>query len=184
MTTVASPPARAFDVGSSARWLLKPLGLVVFIGALAYFVLGPLVRLQSKAFADGAAGYRTAFTADRIGRTIAYTIGLALGSLAIALVLGTLLAWAATRLPPRLRILRVVPVLPIVVPAIASVVGWAFLLSPRPGYLNAVHRDHHRDRADGVRVPLRGRRVREHQRRTPRSRPGRRLVAARRVLQG
>ena len=108
---------------------------------LAYFVLGPLVRLQSKAFADGAAGYRTAFTADRIGRTIAYTVGLALGSLAIALVLGTLLAWAATRLPPKLRILRVVPVLPIVVPAIASVVGWAFLLSPRPGYLNAALRD-------------------------------------------
>ena len=112
-----------------------------------------------------------------IGRTIAYTIGLALGSLAIALVLGTFLAWAATRLPPRLRILRVIPVLPIVVPAIASVVGWAFLLSPRPGYLNAalrnaavvvgprggpdrhlhdaVDRDHHRHRADRVRLPLR-----------------------------
>ena len=137
MTTVVSSPARSIDAGSSARWLLKPLGLVVFIGALAYFVLGPLVRLQSKAFADGAAGYRTAFTADRIGRTLGYTVGLALGSLTIALVFGTLLAWAATRLPPRLRILRVVPVLPIVVPAIASVVGWAFLLSPRPGYLNA-----------------------------------------------
>jgi len=140
MTAVASPRAASVDVGSTARWVLKPLALVVFVGVLAYFVLGPLVRLQSKAFADGAAGYRTAFTADRIGRTIAYTVGLALGSLAIALVLGTLLAWAATRLPPKLRILRVVPVLPIVVPAIASVVGWAFLLSPRPGYLNAALR--------------------------------------------
>ena len=141
MSTVASSPPRALDVGSSARWLLKPLALIAFVGALGYFVLGPLVRLQSKAFADGAAGYRTAFTADRIGRTLAYTVGLALGSLAIALVFGTLLAWAATRLPPRLRILRVVPVLPIVVPAIASVVGWAFLLSPRPGYLNAALRN-------------------------------------------
>jgi iron(III) transport system permease protein len=140
MTAVASPRAVSVDIGSTARWLLKPLALVAFVGVLAYFVLGPLVRLQSKAFADGAAGYRTAFTADRIGRTIAYTVGLALGSLAIALVLGTLLAWAATRLPPKLRILRVVPVLPIVVPAIASVVGWAFLLSPRPGYLNAALR--------------------------------------------
>jgi iron(III) transport system permease protein len=140
MTALASPRAASVDVGSSVRWMLKPLALVAFVGVLAYFVLGPLVRLQSKAFADGAAGYRTAFTADRIGRTIAYTIGLALGSLAIALVLGTLLAWAATRLPPKLRILRVVPVLPIVVPAIASVVGWAFLLSPRPGYLNAALR--------------------------------------------
>ena len=140
MTTAISPGPRTVDIRSSGRSLLKPLGLVAFIGAVGYFVLGPLVRLQSKAFADGAAGYRTAFTADRIGRTIAYTIGLALGSLTIALVLGTLLAWAATRLPPKLRILRVVPVLPIVVPAIASVVGWAFLLSPRPGYLNAALR--------------------------------------------
>ena len=138
--TVTSERSASLDLNSIVRSLLKPIGLVAFIGALGYFVLGPLVRLQSKAFADGAAGYRTAFTADRIGRTIAYTIGLALGSLAIALVLGTFLAWAATRLPPKLRILRVIPVLPIVVPAIASVVGWAFLLSPRPGYLNAALR--------------------------------------------
>ena len=69
------------------------------------------------------------------------TVGLALGSLAIALVLGTLLAWAATRLPPRLKLLRVLPVLPIVVPAVASVIGWSFLLSPRPGYLNALLRN-------------------------------------------
>ena len=55
-------------------------------------------------------------------------------------MLGTLLAWCASRLPPHLRILRVIPVLPIIVPAIASVVGWAFLLSPRPGYLNAALR--------------------------------------------
>ena len=37
--------------------------------------------------------------------------------------------------------LRVLPILPIVVPAVASVIGWAFLLSPRPGYLNALLRN-------------------------------------------
>src|SRR6478735_6294764 len=114
MTAVTVSLTRSPDASSTARRLLKPLGLVAFIGAIGYFVLGPLVRLQSKAFADGAAGYRTAFTSDRIWRTLGYTLGLALGSLAIAMVLGTLLALAATRLPRRLRILRVVPVLPIV----------------------------------------------------------------------
>jgi iron(III) transport system permease protein len=128
------------DARSVARSIAKPVGLVVFIGALGYFVLEPLVRLQSKAFADGAQGYRAAFTKPGIGETILTTVELALGSLAIALVLGTFLAWCASRLPPRLRILRIIPVLPIVVPAIASVVGWAFLLSPRPGYLNAALR--------------------------------------------
>ena len=72
--------------------------------------------------------------------TITTTVALAFGSLVIALVLGTALAWAATRLPPRLSVLRALPILPIVVPAVASVIGWSFLLSPRPGYLNALMR--------------------------------------------
>ena len=32
------------------------------------------------------------------------------------------------------------PILPIVVPAVASVLGWSFLLSPGPGYINALLR--------------------------------------------
>ena len=58
----------------------------------------------------------------------------------IAMVLGTLLAFAASRLPAKLGFLRVIPILPIVMPAIANIVGWAFLLSPGPGYLNVLLR--------------------------------------------
>ena len=126
-------PGRA--VRFDARAVLRHVAVTAFVGILGYLVIAPLVRLQSRAFEDG--GYDRAFSGPRIGRTITYTIGLAVGSLVIALVLGTLLAWAATRLPRRLGFLRLFPILPIVVPAIANVVGWAFLLSPRPGYLNA-----------------------------------------------
>ncbi len=122
------------------RATLNTLGLVGFIAALAYLVLAPLYRLQAEAFRNGSDGFKVAYKAPSIGRTLRYTVSLAVGSLLIALVLGTLLAWSATRLPRRLRILRVVPILPIVVPAVANVVGWAFLLSPRPGYLNALLR--------------------------------------------
>jgi iron(III) transport system permease protein len=128
-------------LASYARRLLPRVGLLVFLAGVAYLVVAPLVRLQTLAFEDGAHGYRTAFTRPQMAKTLRTTIGLALGSLAIALVLGTLLAWAATRLPRRLRILRVLPILPIVVPAVASVIGWSFLLSPRPGYLNALLRN-------------------------------------------
>jgi iron(III) transport system permease protein len=142
MATVTVPDrVDAIDIRSVARSIAKPVAVAGFVGVLAYLVIGPLVRLQSKAFANGAAGYRTAFTSPNIGRLLEYTVGLALGSLAIALVLGTFLAWSASRLPPRWRLLKVIPVLPIVLPAIASVVGWAFLLSPRPGYLNALLRN-------------------------------------------
>lgn len=133
-------PARRSILRVDRRAMLRVAGAGAFLVALGYLVLAPLVRLQAKAFTKGD-GYHEAFTQDGIGRTIRYTIGLALGSLVIALVLGTLLAWASSRLPRRLRFLALVPVLPIVVPAIASVVGWAFLLAPGPGYLNALLRN-------------------------------------------
>ncbi|HEU0170321.1 MAG TPA: iron ABC transporter permease [Acidimicrobiales bacterium] len=133
--TVPERPRPGLASRLDTRALLRHVGVAAFVLGLGYLVVAPLVRLQGRAFADD--GYERAFTGPRIGRTITYTIGLAVGSLVIALVLGTLLAWAATRLPRRLGFLRLFPILPIVVPAIANVVGWAFLLSPRPGYLNA-----------------------------------------------
>ncbi len=137
----AAPPVQPFPIVlAHGRRVLARLGVIAFLAGVAYLVVMPMYRLQSLALEDGARGYRTAFTRPSMADTLRTTVSLALGSLAIALVLGTLLAWAATRLPPRLRLLRVLPILPIVVPAVASVIGWSFLLSPRPGYLNAFFR--------------------------------------------
>lgn len=119
---------------------LQTIALYAFVAALAWLVLSPLIRLQAVAFEDGARGYQLMLTANNLGTTLVNTVGLALGSLIIGMVFGTLLAWWASRLPPNLRFLRALPVLPIVLPAVAVVSGWAFLLSPRPGYLNAALR--------------------------------------------
>jgi iron(III) transport system permease protein len=121
------------------RWL-QTAALYGFVAALAWLVLSPLVRLQAVAFEDGARGYQLMLASNNLGTTLVNTVGLALGSLTIGMVFGTLLAWWASRLPPNLRFLRALPVLPIVLPAVAVVSGWAFLLSPRPGYLNAAMR--------------------------------------------
>jgi iron(III) transport system permease protein len=126
--------------GSSARRWLPMAGVIAFVAALAYLVVLPLIRLQTTALEDGAQGYRTAFGAPGVGKVLLTTAELALGSFVIAMVLGTLLAWASTQLPPRCGWMRSLPVLPIVIPAVANVIGWAFLLSPRPGYLNALLR--------------------------------------------
>jgi iron(III) transport system permease protein len=120
---------------------LPAAGVAGFVGALGFLVVMPLARLQITAFENGAQGYRIAFGSSRIGEVLWTTAALALGSLAIAMVLGTALAWAAAQLPPRYRLLRSLPVLPIVIPAVANVIGWAFLFSPRPGYLNALLRE-------------------------------------------
>lgn len=126
----------SLHIPSAARRAAGRLALWLFIAILAYLVVVPLVRLQSLAFADGAQGFRDAYTDPNLSDVLWTTLSLAAGSLVISLVLGTVLAYASTRLPARLRFLRVLPLLPIVVPFVATILGWIFLLSPRPGYLN------------------------------------------------
>jgi iron(III) transport system permease protein len=139
MASEAVAPPRAAPRLRVDRLLTK-LGLVVFIGAIGYLTIVPLVRLQYLALQHGAHAYSEAYTRSGWWQTVRWTIELGLGSLVIALVVGTGLAWAAHSLPPRLSLLRVVPILPIVIPAVSSVLGWAFLLSPHPGYLNQLLR--------------------------------------------
>jgi iron(III) transport system permease protein len=112
-------------------------GLVLAVSYLVVLPIGQIVVLGAK---DNFSGYREAFGDPKIWNTVLATAGLGLGSLVIALVFGTALAWASSRLPHRLRLLGVLPLLPIVLPGIANVIGWTFLLSPRPGYLNALLR--------------------------------------------
>lgn len=115
----------------------RRLGAGAFVIALGYLLLLPLYFLQRLAIADGARGYRTAFTSDVFWEVTRATLLLALGSLMVSLFLGTVLAFAASALPRRLRFLQVVPLLPIVLPPVATLLGWTFLLAPRAGYVNA-----------------------------------------------
>ena len=134
MAATARGPRRLVE----RRWLMTYAGSAAFLAAIGYLVLVPLVRLQVRAFTGrGRDGYSGAYSQPGFGQTLERTVILAFGSLAIAMVLGTVLAWAASSLPRRLRLLAALPILPIVVPAIAAVSGWAFMLAPGPGYANA-----------------------------------------------
>lgn len=127
-------------ISADSRVWRSRLGYGALILVLGYLIVVPLYRLQTLAFKDGAAGYDAQFGRSDIGHTLQTTVVLALVSLVIAMVLGTVLAFATSRLPRRWAFLRIVPLLPIVLPSVANVVGWAFLLSPGPGYLNALMR--------------------------------------------
>ncbi len=128
------------SLGHRARGVASRGGTWILIAILGYLVLSPLIRLQARALSDGAHGYRSAVDMRDADRVLLNTFALAFGSVAIALVLGTMLAWLSTRLPRRFEWLAVAPVLPIIAPAVATVTGWAILLSPRTGYLNSLLR--------------------------------------------
>lgn len=138
MTTISSatPVARAVRKPTARSWVRQHGIAVALLIVLAFLVLYPLGRLQFLALQDGGLAYRELVALPDIAQTLTTTLLLGIGSLIIAVVLGTALAWFALRLPRRARWLGVVPILPIVLPSVAVVVGWAFLFSPQVGYIN------------------------------------------------
>jgi len=111
-------------------WVLLAIGV-------GFLVLSPVLQLQWRAFLDGGSAFARMQDLPRIGTTLSTTIVLAILSSVLAVFMGTLLAWCASMLPQRVRqIGELAPLLPLVVPAVAAVTGWIFLLSPRVGYLN------------------------------------------------
>lgn len=126
-------PARAYLAARRHLSAVLPIAFTVVVG---YLVVAPLVQVQLRAMDDGASAYRRALDLPSAATTLRTTLALGVGATCIALVLGTGLAWAAARLPRRLAWLGIFPILPIVVPPVASVTGWAFLLNPKIGYIN------------------------------------------------
>lgn len=132
------PTGRFRGPGPSLRLVAwAPLILV-----LGFLVLVPLASLTAKAGEEGLDVIDRMFELRNFRSTILNTVGLAVGSTVIALVLGTALALCASRLPARGRgVLGLVPILPLLVPAVAETTGFVFLLSPRVGYVNVLLRE-------------------------------------------
>ena len=117
-------------------WTIGLVLFVLFVGAL---VVRPIYFIVDRSFLND--GYQTAFGDPFIWQAIWTTLVLTVESVALALVLGTALAWFALRLPPRLRWMSTLPVLSILLPSVASITGWIFLFSPRVGFANTLLRE-------------------------------------------
>lgn len=129
-------PKPARRIRTSHLW---STGLVLFVLFMGVLVVRPIYFILDRSFLND--GYTTAFTDPFIGEAIWTTILLTVGSVVLALVLGTALAWFALRLPTRLRWMSALPVLSILLPSVASITGWIFLFSPRVGFANTLLRN-------------------------------------------
>jgi iron(III) transport system permease protein len=157
MTTTAQPsvtetvtvtPAPTGRGRRGARFSLRPLSLLTAVVALAFALLltYPLVRLILEVFVDDggltAEPFREAFALPGIWGTIRNTLLIVVGATVLATLLACLFAWLNERTDARLGFVAdVMPITPLLVPAIAGTVGWVFLLAPRSGILNVLLRD-------------------------------------------
>jgi iron(III) transport system permease protein len=127
-------PAMLSKYGGAGAWYAFGLGL-------ALFVLGPIALFYARAFENGGAAIKQLPDTDGIGEILFNTVVLAAGSTVIAAVSAVALALTVMRVPPRWRGLAAfMPQLPLVIPPVASLIGWIFIFSPSVGYGNTILR--------------------------------------------
>lgn len=114
--------------------MLSVVTLAVAIGA-------PLVAILGQgAFRDGHPTLHIlteAFQRPGLPRVIRNTVIVVFASAVLAVLVGTPLALAATKLDVRWRrLFRSIPLVPLTIAPLVGTIGWIFLLAPRTGWLN------------------------------------------------
>jgi len=125
----------------------SPMQLLVWAAELlvAAIILYPLVRLLASLFyVDGRLQFRPFVQAAKLpglGQTLINTVlVVGFGGLC-ALVVASLFAWLNERTDARMGWLsQSMPVIPVLIPPIAMVIGWVLLLAPTAGTINIVLR--------------------------------------------
>jgi len=132
------------------RWVrLSGPGLlpVAVVAAIAYLTLLPLIFLFYGSFftptVGGQAGvftfqnYVRAYTDASVIPIMLNTVIFSLGTMVLAFVIGTVLAWITERTNTPLRgLFFAVSLIPLIIPGILFTLSWIFLLSPRIGLVN------------------------------------------------
>lgn len=120
------------------------IGIAVAIAG--YLVLVPMVMLVYSSFTGAAPGATGAFTLDYYGKAfsdtsiwklLGTTMVFALGSGALAFVIGTLLAWLCERTNlPFKTLFFSLTLARMMIPGVVGTIAWIFLLGPRNGVIN------------------------------------------------
>lgn len=134
-------PAKARAI-RQIRW--TPFNVVVTVVALtaAALALYPLIRVFLAFFiVDGRvdlSAFGAVFEVRNLGQLIINTVSIVLVSGLISLVVGALLAWLNERTNAKLGSFgQAMPILPFLIPPIASGIGWLLLFQPDVGIGNA-----------------------------------------------
>jgi iron(III) transport system permease protein len=129
---------------SRLRRLLSARNLIVLVVAavIAYLAAVPMGFLLWQTFVKGGelsfGAFRTAYTEVGLGRMVVNSLIFALGSSALAIVLGTVLAYLIVRTDvPGKPLMFAASLVPLIIPGVLHTISWAyFILSPQIGIGN------------------------------------------------
>src|SRR5262249_46108141 len=125
------------------RRLLSARNLVVsvVVTIIAYLGAVPLFFMLWKTFVVGGslsvANFRSAYPSVGIGEMMLNTLAFALGSTAVALVIGSVLAYLIARTDvPGKPLMFAASLVPLIIPGILHTIAWVFILDPQIGVAN------------------------------------------------
>jgi iron(III) transport system permease protein len=144
--TTATPTVRAGAEPTSWRRFV-PTPKVLIIGVVGLFIgflaIVPLWYLLKGTFQDESgftlSGFSRAYGNERIGELVGNSLWFAFGAAALALVIGTALAYLNVRTDvPFKALFFASSIIPLIIPGILYTVAWILLASPDIGLINAL----------------------------------------------
>ena len=139
--------ATAIAAGGSGRRLTGVEIVTVVVGAvfaatLLYALFGLIVEILSKGDGSPLTAYADALTLPGTAKVFIDTVVVVTVSTLFALVIAVGFAWLNERTNARLGFVAAfLPLIPLLVPSLASTIGWVFLAADRAGVLNVMLRE-------------------------------------------
>ena len=142
MTAAALRPRLRFESGVVRRLLsARNLIVLVVVAVVAWLGAVPLGFLLWQTFVRGGvltvANFRGAYTSVGIGTMVGNSLAFALGSAAVAVVIGSVLAYLIVRTDvPGKPLMFAASLVPLIIPGILHTIAWIFVLDPNIGVAN------------------------------------------------
>ena len=119
----------------------QTIGLSAAVVVVAFLVLVPIVYLLAGVFfKDGSFTlefFQKAYSAGRLGDMILNSFVYGIGATAVAMVIGTALAYLVARTDvPMKGLVYVAALVPMIIPGVLHTIAWIFLASPQIGSIN------------------------------------------------
>ncbi|MGE5509573.1 MAG: ABC transporter permease [Chitinophagales bacterium] len=141
MSNIATAPARGFEVKSGKKFGVAELVLLLSVLVLVVFVAIPVILIFWNAFTVSGkfnfADILKILSKPDTYQALLNSVLIAGGVTALSTGLGTFFAWLVARTDlPFKNTMKLLFIIPFMLPSFIGAIAWKVLLSPRGGYLN------------------------------------------------